>query len=227
MKKFTKITYMTLASFTLLTGCKGKELTNEEAKEVIKPIVEAQRSAYDEETAWTITSVVNGTVAGEKEKEEYKLSYNGEESAIYVYSNNNGEVEEGYYGLKDDVYYEIDVTNKEYSTTTIGASVKWDVLTEVLFVTAPDTLGTTISNLIYQAASYNLEGSKYYSSGEGNFVFVYESEKDGTSTYTFKNNLYRGTKTVVENEDNNYTSQLDVKYSSNVKLPSVSNYTQK
>ena len=71
MKKFTKITYMTLASFTLLTGCKGKELTNEEAKEVIKPIVEAQRSAYDEETAWTITSVVNGTVAGEKEKEEY------------------------------------------------------------------------------------------------------------------------------------------------------------
>ena len=52
-------------------------------------------------------------------------------------------------------------------------------------------------------------------------------EEEGSSTYTFKNNLYMGTKSVVKNENNDYTSQLTVKYSSSVKLPSVKNYSKK
>ena len=227
MKKFTKILSVTLASFTLLTGCKGKELTASEAKDVIKSIVEKQSSVYDEETAWTITTVLNGTVDGEKEKEEYEISYNGKESTIYICFNDDGEIEEVYYGLKDNVLYEINVTEKEYSTISTGATIGWEVLKETLFATSPEVLGKSISSLIYQAATYDLEGAKYYSSGEGNFVFEYVDEEEGSSTYTFKNNLYMGTKTEVKNENNDYTSQLTVKYSSSVKLPSVNNYSKK
>ena len=149
MKKFTKILSVTLASFTLLTGCKGKELTASEAKDVIKSIVEKQSSVYDEETAWTITTVLNGTVDGEKEKEEYEISYNGKESTIYICFNDDGEIEEVYYGLKDNVLYEINVTEKEYSTISTGATIGWEVLKETLFATSPEVLGKSISSLIY------------------------------------------------------------------------------
>ena len=94
MKKFTKILSITLASFTLLTGCKGKELTASEAKDVIKSIAEKQSSVYDEETAWTITTVLNGTVDGEKDEVAGYFYFDLDKNLLKAFFGNYGEYEQ-------------------------------------------------------------------------------------------------------------------------------------
>ena len=225
MKKMTKVLALTLASFTLMTGCKGKEITASEAKGVIDGISNAQAAAYDENASWTVATEIKGVVDGKEDTVKAVISYNAEESVIYTYSLSEGKETEVYYGYSADTYYAFDEVKGEYTSLGIGASIAWEAQKIALFVASPEVLGTAYIALFATAASTEAEGYTYFSSGEGNLV-VDVTEGESSASYTFKNNVLTGAIENVKDENNDFSSKTTVKYSSKYKLPNIKNYTK-
>ena len=225
MKKMTKVLALTLTSFTLMTGCKGKEITAAEAKGVIDGISNAQDAAYDENVSWTVTTEIKGVVDGKDDKVKAIISYNAEESVIYTYSLSEGKETEYYYGFSADTYYIFDEVKGEYTSLGIGGSIAWEAQKIALFVASPETIGTAYIGLFATAANTEAEGYTYFSSGEGNLV-VDVTEGESSASYTFKNNVFTGATENVKDDKNDFSSKTTVKYSSKYKLPNIKNYTK-
>lgn len=225
MKKMTKVLALTLASFTLMTGCKGKEITAAEAKGVIDGISNAQAAAYKENASWTITTESKGVIDGKEDTVKAVISYNAEESVIYTYSLSEGKETEVYYGYSADTYYAFDEVKGEYTSLGFGASVAWETSKALVFAASPEAIGSAYITLFATAASTEAEGFTYFSSGEGNLV-VDVVDGESTGSYTYKNNVFTGATEEVKDENNDYSSKVSVKYSSKYKLPDIKNYTK-
>lgn len=225
MKKMTKVLALTLTSFTLMTGCKGKEITAAEAKGVIDGISNAQAAAYDENVSWTITTEIKGVVDGKDDKVKAIISYNAEESVIYTYSLSEGKETEYYYGFSADTYYTFNEVKGEYTSLDFGGSIAWEAQKIASFVASPEVLGSAYIILFATAANTEAEGYTYFSSGEGNLV-VDVTEGESSASYTFKNNVLTGAIENVKDDKNDFSSKTTVKYSSKYKLPNIKNYTK-
>lgn len=237
MKKTTKYLAIILTSLTTLTGCKGQELTCEDASSVIDDIIQKQTTVY-ENVSFTAKVVATGTVDGSPARTKSTLKYDAENKVIYSYLLDGEDETEFYIAMKDGAYYTVDVIAKEYTVTSIMAETLWSA-SKKLYEAVPLTSAAAVLAEAKLAAESKDENYAFFSSGDGNLVVEAtnlsetdgEDSFEGNATYTFKNYLF--TKEVAKEsgtfDGQSYTtkSTTTFSYSASVKLPSLDNYTKK
>ena len=237
MKKTNKLAALLLTSLTLMTGCngKGKEITKDEAQDVLAGIVEESKEIYKEgKLSFTADAEIVSKIDGNESVMKTELEYDADNEALYVKSyikDANTTVELEYYcGMKDGDYYYFDEMKDEYFKVE-GDAGKALWATNAEYLTFPATTSAEILPALAGLIASEEEGVTYYSSGEGNLYVEYKAEEEGATAeviYQFKDNLV--TKEYVKATDGNgneMTSNANLKYRASVKLPSTKNYTEK
>jgi len=235
MKKTSKLLALVVTSLTVMSGCKGSKITNEEAKDVVSNIAEESAKIYAEgKLSFTAEVEMTMTIEGEESEAKTELEYDAENKALYayVYAKDGEETEEleYYCGLKDGVYYYFDELKEEYYTVEGNAAeLAW--ATNESYLAFPAGVSAQILTALTGYIAAEDENVTFYSSGEGNLYVEYKYEEDGEKVqydYEFKDNLV--TKEIIKGSDeegNKVNSKTTLKYKASVKLPSTKGYTKK